>query len=96
MDKGNKVILEIDKTITMLAGYPYGQKVYNEQFKDKVDIYREFTIEFPKQVKKIASSFVQGFFKEIVESIGIQGVEERLIIISGKEELKESIIKDLM
>lgn len=88
--------LDFDKTVTMLAGYDYGYEVYNSQIKGKIDVYTNFTIIFPDQIKRVASSFSQGFFKEIAEKIGIVGIEERLIIISAKEDLKEQIVADLL
>ena len=88
--------LDFDKTVTMLAGYDYGYEVYNEQVKGKIDVYSNFTIVFPDQIKHIASSFSQGFFKEIAEEIGIVGIEDRLIIISPNEDLKKQIIEDLL
>lgn len=92
----NVFSLDFDKTVTMLAGYDYGYEVYNKQVKEKIDVYSNFTIIFPDQIKRVASSFSQGFFKEIAEKIGIVGIEERLNIISPKEDLKKQIIEDLL
>lgn len=60
-----------------------------------MDVSREFVIAFPEQVEMISSSFVQGFFEEIVEVIGVKGVEDRLVV-EGGEWLKKGIVRDLL
>lgn len=89
----NKVTLSVQERA--LVGRSYGREVYRTWFAGKVDVSRKFTIVFPKQVEMISSSFVQGFFEEIVEAIGVKGVEDRLVV-EGKEWLKRSIVRDLL
>lgn len=89
----NKVILEFDKKLANLAGYEFGVKVYNEQVKDKLDLTKEFEIEFPQEIRMVAYSFVQGFFSEIVKQIGLKSTEEKLKI--SNEKIYKSVIKKL-
>lgn len=91
----NKVKLYFEKALTNLAGYEFGIEVYEEQVKGKIDINREFIIEFPEQIKVVASSFVQGFFEEIVNSIGLLATEERTVIVSNNEKIVKTLIKKL-
>ena len=86
--------LKFDKTITSLAGNPYGRKVFQEQVKKKIDYSDQCIIVFPEQIVRIASSFVQGFFKEIVDSIGLSNFDNQIIIKGNKrviESIKENI-----
>ena len=87
----NRVRLLFKPSLTNLAGYDFGLDVYNEQVKGKIDIKEEFEIEFPEQIKVVAYSFVQGFFKQIVSEIGLAETENRLRIIA-KNDL-ENVIK---
>ena len=91
----NIVELNIDKNFTCLAGNDYGKKIYSEQVKNKIDISRDFYIKFPTSVKFISSSFVVGFFFEIIDEIGLKMTEERAHIISEYESVR-SIINKIM
>ena len=91
----NKVNLVFDKTLSNLAGYDYGRKIYDEQVRGQIDLYQDFTIEFPEQIRGVASSFVQGFFANIVETIGLLATEERANIISGNSRVQNNILKKL-
>ena len=55
----------------------------------------DYTIEFPEQIRGVASSFVQGFFANIVETIGLLATEERTNIISGNSRVRNNILKKL-
>lgn len=95
MTKNSYIKLEFDKTITRLAGFPYGEAVYNEQVKGHVDFSGPVTIEFPEQIVKIASSFVQGFFKEIIYEVGVEGIGKSVQIVTPNLNLKQTIISNL-
>lgn len=91
----NVVELNIDKNFTCLAGNDYGKKIYLEQVKNKIDISKDFYIKFPSNVKLVSSSFVVGFFLEIIGEIGLTMTEERTHIISEYESVR-SIINKIM
>ena len=59
----DKVTLNIDKDIVSLAGYDFGKSIYCSQVKENININENFSIEIPSNVKFVASSFVQGFFR---------------------------------
>ncbi len=87
----NSVSLVFNKTITKLAGFPYGESVYETQIKDKVDLFQPCKIVFPSNIERVASSFVQGLFSEIVKAIGYQGVENNIEIETANKELTADI-----
>ena len=61
--------LDVDSTITRLAGNPYGEEIYNTQVKDKIDFSSKNTIVVPENIEDVAISFVQGFTKNIFSKI---------------------------
>ena len=91
----NSLNLKFAKDAKNLAGYEYGEHEFNEQVKDKINYNETFTLVFPPQIEKIASSFVQGFFAKIKEKIGLQGIEERLTLKTKSDALKNSIMQNL-
>ena len=58
-----------------------------------IDYNSETTIVFPVQIEKVASSFVQGFFADIIKKIGYAGLERQIKIVAGTPELVNSIKK---
>lgn len=90
----NKVVLEFDKSISRVAGYDLGQSIYQSQVAGKIDYTREAYIEFPQEIIKAASSFVQGFFEEIVRAVGIKGIGTQVHLICS-ESLLTSIREKL-
>lgn len=87
----NSVKLVFNKTITKLAGFPYGESVFQEQVKDVINLLEPCEIIFPNHIERIASSFVQGFFADIVDAIGYQRIEDNITIVTATEELTEDI-----
>lgn len=92
----NEIVLEFDKVISGLAGYDYGKEVFELQVKDKIDYNDKIIIVFPETIQRVASSFVQGFFEEIVEKVGIYGVENNIEIRSSKPDMKQIIVNNLV
>lgn len=92
----SKVIeLEFDKLSTSLAGNPYGESVFEDQVKNKIDYNTRTEIVFPDQIEDIATSFIQGFFREIIEKIGIAGFEEKIIVKAKDESLVRKITDNI-
>lgn len=92
----NRIELKLDRSVTRLAGFEYGKNVYEEQVKGKINTSLPVTFIFPDNIKKLASSFIQGFFAELVESIGISGIERNVGIESSNELLKKDILDNLL
>lgn len=82
-----KIELGEDKTLTSLAGNEYGSKIYLDQVKNKLDLEEVNHIEFPRQIDKVAISFVQGFTRDLLEELGFEKFNEK-IKIDGSEKLK--------
>jgi hypothetical protein len=87
--------LNFKKSETRLAGNPYGKAVFADQVKKMMDYSSVNVIIFPAHIEKVASSFVQGFFAEIITKIGFSGFEEVVRIETGNQELKDEILRDL-
>jgi len=95
-----QINLELDKTISRIAGFEYGQSVYNKFVKSTVNSYEhskdiELIIIFPNFIENIASSFVQGFFSQLVPLIGYEGIEKNIQIKTSSEWLTQSIYDNL-
>ena len=83
----NRIDITVPPTIKSLTYNPYGKKVYSEQVKDFVDLSDMNEIVFPDQVVKASSSFVQGFFSDIIDSLGVDAVDEHFKIVSPNNKL---------
>lgn len=65
-----KVIeLNIEKEFTHIAGYEYGESIYNEQVKPFFNGSDRLEIRFPNHIKGVAISFVQGFISGMLMSV---------------------------
>ena len=65
----NVIKLEVEKTISRLAGNKYGKDIYENQVKKFININEYNVIIIPDTIEDIAISFVQGFTSEIFEQI---------------------------
>lgn len=89
MDK--KIYLKFDKTLSGLAGFDYGYKIYCEQA-----LGHDFdTIVFPKEIELVATSFTQGFFRDLMEKYGADYVREHYRIESENERVKAKVTGDI-
>lgn len=61
---------------------------------DKNAIY-ECMVYFPGTAYNVASSFAQGFFLELINSIGYEKIEEKFIIESSNEKLTARIQENI-
>lgn len=86
--------LVFDSNVTRLAGNPYGREVYDKQLKGKIEFDKISVIVFPKEIENVASSFVQGFFADIVANIGFNGLNEK-IEIQANDKVKEKVKRSL-
>lgn len=92
------VELIFEKSQTRLAGFPYGEATYKNQLKAIVkdtNGNEQIKIVFPNQIEKVASSFVQGFFSELINTIGYEKIEEKFLIESSSEKLTEKIRENI-
>lgn len=92
----NYFVLELDKMVTKLAGNPLGREIYNTQVKGKVDFTKNIIIEFPDRIDTIASSFIQGFFEDMLKNLGVMGIEKKVEVKSNIRDLKEIIMDNLI
>ena len=92
----NVIRLEFEKSLSGLAGYDFGLAVYYEQIEKKVNLEGKNIVVFPDNVQRVASSFTQGLFAEIVKKIGYDGVEKKIEIRARTKELEYRIYEDLI
>ena len=92
----NKFELKFDKALTKLSGFDLGKDMFDEQLKGKVDYTQEkIEIIIPNRVDLIGSSFIQGFFEDFVNNIGISGIEKKVVIVSSITNIKEMVVENL-
>lgn len=85
--------LKFDKKDSGLAGGDYGAEIFNSQVKNEIDHNEEVTIEFPENIRIVASSFIQGFFSELIESEGFDYIMEHFTLVTGSKELDKKLIE---
>lgn len=91
----NSVVLKFDKALTRVSGRPFGEYVYNEQIKDKLNLNTGFSIEFPEVIDYVTISFVQGLFHTIINQIGLVNTLDRVTIVTQSKELTDKIYNDI-
>jgi len=93
----NRIQLKFaDKSVSSIAGYEYGLLIYEEQVKSKIDFNADkIIIVFPEYKSVIASSFVEGFFDNIIKNIGLVGARNKIIIETPYQSIKDTINKCL-
>lgn len=91
----NIINLKFDNTISGLAGNEYGASVYKQQLQDKIDLKNSNIIIFPDNIKRVAISFIQGMFNEILKKIDKQEIEKYIEIQTSYQELTEKIISNI-
>ncbi len=89
------IILTFNHTLKGVAGYDYGKEIYTEQVRDKINLDEGGTIVFPDHIQRIASSFIQGFFSDIVKDIGLEGIEKKLNFKGHNENIKLFVLDNL-
>lgn len=92
----NRIVLKFDKATTKLAGNPYGRAVFQEQLNNKIDYNKKNIIVFPDNIERVASSFTQGMFSEIIKEIGYTNLDKIIEIRAGSDELAKRIYEDLV
>lgn len=91
----NSIVLEFDKTLVGLAGYPFGTSTFEKFGKGKVDENQAIQIIIPDRIVRVASSFVQGFFSEWIDKYGVEWVRRNVQVSTPNEEVKQSVYKNL-
>lgn len=91
----NIIELKFDNTISGLAGNEFGYEEYKKQIKDKFKYDSMNIIIYPVTIRKVAISFTQGMFREILEKIDKNEIEKYVTINSSSEELTKKIMNDI-
>lgn len=84
--------LEFKNHLTGIAGFLYGQQTYKDQVQSKLKgQLQAMTIVFPDNIERVASSFVQGFFSDIINKVGYDDFDDIVTIKAKTEDLAEEI-----
>lgn len=87
----NRIILQFEKTITNLAGNRMGNQVYKEKVAPNLDENATNVIVFPYVIEDIASSFIEGMYKELGEKYGKSTAMQIMILEAENKETNEKI-----
>ena len=90
-----QIKLNIRKDITKLAGNKYGKVIYQTQVRDNINLEEEVVFIIPEQIDRAASSFVQGFFDDIIKKIGIEGIKTRITFQTSIPNFKQFVVDNL-
>lgn len=90
-----EIKLSLPKDFTKLAGNKYGKGIYQTQVKDNINLNDKIVFIFPDQIDRAASSFVQGFFDEIIKKIGIEGIKSQINFVTNIPNFKQFVIDNL-
>jgi len=93
--ENNIIELSFDKMIAGLAGNDFGYEEYRKQIEGKFDYNKKNIIIFPEQIKKVAISFIQGMFRDILEKINKEIIEEYIEIQSSSDQLTNKILNNI-
>lgn len=91
----NIINLEFEKTITNLAGNRMGNQVYKEKIASKINTNINNIVIFPAVIEDIASSFIEGIYKELGEQYGKKEAVNIMTLkaenVEADNKIKESI-----
>lgn len=90
----NSFVISVDKGIEALAGYRLGKEMFTDQLKGKIDFSKPIHITIPIQVKAVSSSWVQGFFEEILDNVGYINFN-KVVKIDGDKKIAKTIYQNL-
>lgn len=95
----SEIILHFKKDETRLAGFNFGKETYTKQVREKIYkdgiLDKHIVIVFPDQIERVASSFIQGFFLEMINTIGYDEIFHRFEIRTASEKLQKSILENI-
>ena len=91
----NQIELNFKKSITGLAGNPFGKSVYKEQVASKLNPDLENVIVFPDQIEDIAISFIQGFFTELGNKYSYDQIRRIIKIKAGSDFVEQKIWENI-
>lgn len=91
----NIINLVFDSTISGLAGNDYGVSEYKKQLENKVDYEKINVIIFPQNIKKVAISFVQGMFNNVLKRISKEEIDKYIEIQTSYPKLTNKIIDNI-
>ena len=80
------VNINVPSNVTILAGYEYGRDLWQTYRPIDFEMHDDYYIRFPEQIEGIATSWIDGFFKDLIETIGAEKAAEQLHISNKRLE----------
>ncbi len=90
-----RIVLSFAEGLHKLTSADLGRSIYQNQVKGAIDFSRKVVFVFPEEIDNVSSSFVQGFFEEIITEIGIDGIKEQIDFESSLVALKWFVLENL-
>lgn len=87
--------LEFHKEVRCLAGYHLGLATFKEQIHGDIDFTKPFTIVFPERIGIVSTSFIQGFFHEVMCKVDVETLAKNMKVVSEVRGLKHKILEEL-
>jgi hypothetical protein len=88
-----QIILEFNKSLARLAGNEFGEQIFNDQVKNKLDYSTKNIVIFPDAIDYVAISFIQGFIQGILENNKSMTKNEVLDILEFKAKNEKVLSK---
>ena len=90
----NKINLVFDQTLTCLVGNQFGYNIYLKQIKENLNEEKNLII-FPNEIERVAISFVQGMFRDLIAKYGKEDIFKYLDISAKDEKIRNKIIESI-
>lgn len=87
----NKITLDFPNIITRITGNEYGQNIYLNQVKNKLDDNSINEIHFPDHITGISISFIKGLMSEQLSKYGKESIFEHFKFTSSHPDVEKSI-----
>lgn len=81
----NRIVLTFDNSLTAIAGYKFGEEIFEMQVEKKYRSGEKNIIEFPQQIESVAISFVQGFLKKLLKANTLSKIKEEIEIVGNQK-----------
>lgn len=91
----NTIILRFRKDQSAAVGFDKGAACFASQVNKRINDNEPIKIVFPSGIKKVTSSFVQGFFHVFLETKGYEWILENVAIETVSDALTEKIRRDI-
>lgn len=91
-----KVKLPIEKGMTALSGFDYGNECFEKYVKDAYSANDDFiVVVIPEEVRRMGISFVQGFVSQIAKEYGVSNVIKHISVESQNQRIVDKFYNSI-